>query len=153
MGVAWQSPCERWLDLDDRPGGGEVERAAASTVLAHAAGHLIEIRARERHRGPTVIVPNVLGLEWNEVRNVDNGLVAINAEPDSPTVPGNQHWIVSNKSPEPGAWVDAGPPIRLWLNGDGGPGVREPRRPQPNRYRLRGSPVSSCLSSFRVGSF
>jgi hypothetical protein len=127
--VARQSAWEHWRDLDDRPG--EVERGAASRALADAAGHLIEMRARERRRGPMVVVPNVVGLEWIEARNVlnDKGLVAIHAEPETPTMPGYQRWIVTDQSPEPGAWVNAGSPIRLWLSGDGGAGVREPRRP------------------------
>ena len=78
-----------------------------------------------------MIVPNVVGLEWIEARNVlnDNGLVAIHAEPQTPTMRGYQRWIVTDQSPEPSAWVNAGSPIRLWLNGDGGAGVREPRDP------------------------
>ena len=86
-----------------------------------------------------MIVPNVVGLEWIEARNVlnDNGLVAIHAEPQTPTMPGYQRWIVTDQSPEPSAWVNAGSPIRLWLNGDGGAGVREPRRPRPTPLSAR----------------
>jgi transposase-like protein len=133
LGVARQSAWERWRDLDESPRGGEPERSAESTVLADPAADLLEMGAQEQHRRSTVIVPNVVGLEWIEARDVlnDKGLVAINAEPDTPIVPGNRGWIVTDQNPESGARVNAGSVIRLWLNGDGDAGVREPRRPRP----------------------
>jgi hypothetical protein len=139
LGVARQSAWERWRDLDDSPSQGESERSAESTTLDDAAADLLQMRAREQRRASTVTVPDVVGLEWIEARDVltGKGLVAINANPDTPAVPGSQGWIVSDQSPESGARVKVGSLIRLWLNGDGGAGVREPRRPQPTPISAR----------------
>jgi PASTA domain/Homeodomain-like domain len=139
LGVTRQSAWERWRDLDDAPTGGESERSAESTVLSDAASHLIEMRALEQRRASKVPVPNVVGREWIEARDVlaDAGLVAINAQPDSPTDPGSQGWVVTDQSPESGAMVRAGSVVRLWLRGDGDAGVREPRRPQPTPRSAR----------------
>ncbi|SOJ55258.1 hypothetical protein MSIMFB_02747 [Mycobacterium simulans] len=132
LGVTRQSAWERWHDLDESPAAGEPERASASTALADAAADLIEMRAHKQPRKANVTVPNVVGLHWIKAREVldDKGLVAINAQPDKP-VPTDPGWIVIDQSPESGARVHAGSVIRLWLIGDGGAGVREPRRPRP----------------------
>jgi hypothetical protein len=129
LGVTRQSAWERWRDLDDA--GDQAQRGAESAV-AEVAANLVQMRLQER-RTQKVTVPNVVGLEWLRARAVLNadGLVAINAEPDFPTAPGDGGWIVTDQSPESGARVDAGSVIRLWLKGDGGAGVREPRRPRP----------------------
>lgn len=113
--------------------------AAESAVRADAATDLVAMRAREQRRASTVTVPNVVGLERVEVRDVlaGKGLVAINADPDAPAVPGDEDWIVTDQSPESGARVKAGSLIRLWLRGDGGAGVREPRRPRPTPISAR----------------
>jgi PASTA domain len=133
LGVTRQSAWERWRDLDDSPGGCESERGAESTALSDAASHLVAIRAQEQRRASKVLVPNVVGLEWIEARDVLAGkrLVAINAHPDTPTDLGSQGWVVTNQSPESGAMVRAGSVVRLWIRGDGDAGVREPRRPRP----------------------
>jgi beta-lactam-binding protein with PASTA domain len=127
LGVTRQSAWERWRDLDDSPRGAEAERGDES------------MRVREKRRASTVVVPNVVGFEWVKARDVlnDKRLVAINADPDTPTVPGDRGWIVTNQSPESGARVRPGSVIRLWLNGDGGAGVREPRRPRPTPRSAR----------------
>jgi PASTA domain len=139
LGVARQSAWERWRDLDDSPRGGESGRSAEATTLDDAAADLVQMRAREQRRASTVTVPNVVGLEWTKARDVltSKGLVPINADPDSPTVTGNDGWIVTDQSPESGARVKAGSLIRLWLNRDGGAGVREPRRPRPTPIAAR----------------
>jgi PASTA domain len=131
LGVARQSAWERWRDLDESVD--EADRTAESAAVADAAAGLVEARAREQRRASKVIVPSVVGLEWIEARDVlnDKGLVAITADPDTPTAPGDRGWVVTDQSPESGARVQAGAVIRLWLNGDGGAGVREPRRPRP----------------------
>jgi hypothetical protein len=137
LGVARQSAWERWRDLDDSPRGDEPGRTAESAAVAGAAAGLLEMRIQEQRRASKVIVPNVVGLDWIKARDVlnDKGLVAINADPDTPTAPGG--WIVTDQSPESGASVNAGSVIRLWLNGDGGAGVREPRRPRPTPRSAR----------------
>lgn len=132
LGVTRQSAWERWRDLDDSPG-------AESTVLADAASHLVQMRAREQRRASKVKVPNVVGREWIEAREVlgGEGLVAITAQPDTPPDPGSRGWVVTDQSPESGARVRAGSVVRLWLRGDGDAGVREPRRPRPTPRSAR----------------
>jgi beta-lactam-binding protein with PASTA domain len=95
--------------------------------------------ARERRRASKVLVPNVVGLEWIDARNVlaGNGLVAINAQPDAPTDPASRGWVITDQSPESGARVPAGSVVRLWLRGDGDARVREPRRPRPTPRSAR----------------
>jgi hypothetical protein len=138
LGVTRQSAWERWRDLDDSPRG-EPPLSSESTALNDAAAHLLEMGARERRRASKVLVPNVVGLEWIEARDVlaGKGLVAINAHPDTPTDLGSQGWVVTNQSPESGAMVRAGSVVRLWIRGDGDAGVREPRRPRPTPRSAR----------------
>lgn len=134
LGVTRQSAWERWRDLDDSPGTG-----AESTVLADAASHLVKMRAQEQRRASKVKVPNVVGRQWIEAREIlaGKGLVAITAQPDTPPEPGSRGWVVTDQSPESGAMVGAGSVVRLWLRGDGDAGVREPRRPRPTPRSAR----------------
>lgn len=132
LGVTRQSAWERWRDLDDSPGG-EPQPSPEKTVLNDTAEHLLEMGARERRRASKVLVPNVVGLDWIQAREVLVGseLVAINAQPDAAT---DRGWVTTDQSPESGARVPAGSVVRLWLRrlrGDGDAGVREPRRPRP----------------------
>jgi hypothetical protein len=138
LGVTRQSAWERWRDLDDSPRG-EPPLSSESTALNDAAAHLLEMGARERRRASKVLVPNVVGLEWIEARDVlaGKGLVAINVHPDTPTGLGSQGWVVTDQSPESGAMVRAGSVVRLWIRGDGDAGVREPRRPRPTPRSAR----------------
>ncbi|MGB6761329.1 PASTA domain-containing protein [Mycobacterium sp.] len=138
LGVTRQSAWERWRDLDDSPRG-EPQLSSESTALNDAAAHLVAIRAQEQRRASKVLVPNVVGLEWIEARDVlaGKGLVEINAHPDTPTDLGSQGWVVTNQSPESGAMVRAGSVVRLWIRGDGDAGVREPRRPRPTPRSAR----------------
>ncbi|ORA70560.1 hypothetical protein BST25_18890 [Mycobacterium heidelbergense] len=127
LGVTRQSSWERWRDLDGSAGAYE------------PAADLLTTRAHEQRRASTIVVPNVVGLEWIDASDVlnDKGLVAINARPDTPTMPQDRGWIVTDQSPESGARVAAGSVIRLWLTGDGDAGVREPRRPRPTPKSAR----------------
>lgn len=129
LGVTRQSAWERWRDLDDAP----------STVLDDEAARLVAMRAQEQRRASKVVVPNVVGLGWIEARDVlaEKGFVAISAQPDTPTDPGSQGWVVTDQSPESGAMVRAGSVVRLWLRGDGDAGVRELRRPRPTPRSAR----------------
>lgn len=75
-------------------------------------------------------VPDVVGLSWDDAWAVleKKGLVATSSDPDGLPV-----GIVTDQSPESGAMAVPGAPVRLWLSrGDGGAGVREPRRPKPD---------------------
>jgi PASTA domain/Homeodomain-like domain len=124
LGVSRQSAWERWRDLDDAARGDE--------AVADAAADLLQMRAKGLRRAARVTVPNVVGLEWIAARDALNakGLVAIAAEPDVPTTPGDRGWIVTDQSPESGAQVNAGAVVRLWLSGEGG-ATRE-MRPEPS---------------------
>ena len=139
LGVTRQSAWERWRDLDDSPRGGKSGRSAESTVLDDAVSDLIQIRAPGQRRTAKTLVPNVVGLEWIEARDLlaGKGLVAINAQPDNPSDPASRGWVVTDQSPESGARVSAGSVVRLWLRGDGDAGVREPRRPRPTPRSAR----------------
>ena len=132
LGVTRQSTWERWRDLDDSPGG-------ESAAVGDAAAELVEMRVREAPWSARVTGPDVVGLEWIAAREALNakGLLAISAESDVPTTPGERGWIVTDQSPESGARVNAGAVVRLWLKGDGGAGVREPRRPRPTPRSAR----------------
>ncbi|MCV7441096.1 PASTA domain-containing protein [Mycobacterium paraense] len=132
LGVTRQSAWERWRDLDDSPRGAE-------TAVGDAAAEAVKMRVREAPWSARVTVPNVVGLEWTAAREAlnDKGLIAMNAQPDFPSAPGDGAWIVTDQSPESGARVKSGSAVRLWLNGDGGAGVREPRRPRPTPVSAR----------------
>jgi hypothetical protein len=52
----------------------------------------------------------------------------------------NVSGVVSDQTPEAGARVPAGSMVRLWVERDGGSGVREPRRPKPNPRSGRALP-------------
>src|ERR1700722_14854836 len=97
LGVTRQSAWERWRDLDDSPGG-EPPLSPVSTALDAAAGQLLD--ARERRRASKVLVPNVVGLDWIQAREVLAGseLVAINAQPDAPTAPGSRDWVITDQT-------------------------------------------------------
>ncbi|SPM29913.1 PASTA domain-containing protein, partial [Mycobacterium terramassiliense] len=133
LGVTRQSAWERWRDLDDSA------RGAESTPVGDIAADLVEVRVREASWSAKVTVPNVVGLEWAAAREAlnDEGLIAMNAEGDFPSAPGDRDWIVTDQSPESGARVKSGSAVRLWLTGDGGAGVREPRRPRPTPISAR----------------
>lgn len=133
LGVTRQSAWERWRDLDDSPGSAE------STAVGDAAAEAVEVRVREAPWSAKVTVPNVVGLEWIAARDLlnDKGLVAMNAQPDFPSEPRDGGWIVTDQVPESGARVKSGSAVRLWLNGEGGAGVREPRRPRPTPIAAR----------------
>ncbi|OBI85258.1 PASTA domain-containing protein [Mycobacterium sp. 1245805.9] len=133
LGVTRQSAWERWRDLDDSP------PSAEPTAVDDAAAELVRVGFREAPWSARVTVPNVVGLEWIAAREALNakGLVAMNAEPDVPTAPESGGWVVTDQSPESGARVKSGSAVRLWLTGDGGAGVREPRRPRPTPVTAR----------------
>lgn len=133
LGVTRQSAWERWRDLDASPHGAE------STPVGRVTADLAQMRVREAPWSARVTVPNVVGLEWLAAREAlnDKGLVAIGADPDVPIAPGERGWIVTDQSPESGARVRPGSVVRLWLKGDGGAGVREPRRPRPTPRSAR----------------
>lgn len=126
LGVARQSAWERWrvVDEPDEPvGEPDAESAAVSAPSAR------------RRRASSVVVPNVIGMSWEQAWRVLHGLglVAVGSDPDGPP-PDESSWpdgVVTDQSPESGAKVPPGSAVRLWVDRGGGSGVREPRRPPP----------------------
>lgn len=162
LGVTRQSAWERWRDLDDvgpqQPAGGaprlevvaELEAAAAAELVDYAAGRLQaqaaagvgEGTARQLRRRSMVVVPNVIGMPWDEARHalLTKRLVGVGPDPDGVpvTAEGWPGGTVTDQSPESGAKVPPGSTVRLWVGrGGGSAGVREPRRPTPSPKSAR----------------
>jgi hypothetical protein len=105
LGVTRQSAWERWRDLDDQP-------------------DVLSPTARQQRRQSSVVVPSVIGMSFERAMDVLTavGLTAVSE---------NTAGVVTDQTPEAGARVPAGSMVRLWVERDGGSGVREPRRPRP----------------------
>jgi hypothetical protein len=150
LGVTRQSAWERWRDVDDAAAapphrdlvfGSEaaaVERARQ--VLGGSPGAPDDVTARtageRRRRSSVVVVPNVIGMSWDDAHAVllSRGLVAVGPDQDGPpmTEVGWPQGAVTDQSPESGAKVLSGSTVTLWVDREGGSGVREPRRPKPD---------------------
>jgi hypothetical protein len=123
LGVTRQSAWERWRDVD--------EQAPSDQTV------------------DTVAVPDVIGYTWVEARHTLNqaGLVAVHAVPQAmPSAP--ETWIVSDQSPSARTRVKSGSGVRLWIDRDGGAGVREPRRPRPTpktAHEMRAEPTDEAV--------
>ncbi len=133
LGVTRQSAWERWRDLDD-------EQPGSSTPAKDVLGDLADAAAREisrARRETLVVVPDVMGLEWETAHRVLAAahLVAVSADPDGPPIPVLQSSgsVIVEQKPSPGERVKAGSPVTLWFGrGPGSAGVREPLRPRPS---------------------
>jgi beta-lactam-binding protein with PASTA domain len=108
--------------------------------------------AGERRRRSTVRVPNVIGMSWDEARDVLRSarLVAVGPDPDGPPLAalGWPDGVVTDQSPESGAKLPPGSPVILWVERGGGSGVREPRRPEPRPragYAMRDEPSDEAV--------
>jgi PASTA domain len=144
LGVTRQSAWERWRDLDDAVSSQPTQTGSGhETVLAVAAGEIA-----------LVVVPNVVGMSGDDARRVlhEKGLVGVGSDPDGPSLPSSA-WpdgVVTDQSPESGANVPAGSPVRLWMEpGGGSAGVREPRRPKPSpkpAREMRHEPSDAAIS-------
>jgi len=98
--------------------------------------------ARELRSRSSTVVPSVIGMSYDDARQVLRGkhLVAVGPDPDgSPlTALGWPDGVVTDQSPESGAKVPAGSSVTLWVErGGGSAGVREPRRPKPDPRSAR----------------
>jgi hypothetical protein len=124
LGVTRQSAWERWRDLDE---GSEQPQSVR--------GEVVERAARELRRQSSLVVPDVIGMSWDDARHALQrvGLIAVGPDPDGPplTALGWPDAVVTDQSPESGARVPVGSQVRLWTERGGGSGVREPRRPKP----------------------
>jgi hypothetical protein len=121
LGVTRQSAWERWRELDEEQ---------PDDLVGQAAGELV---ARQRRRQSSVVVPSVIGMSWEKAQDVLTavGLVALSE---------NTVGLVTDQSPETGARVPPGSPVRLWIERGGGSGVRAPRRPEPDPRSGRALP-------------
>ena len=140
LGVTRQSAWERWRDLDDsptpRPSGRVPAEEVAVGLREAAEGAAAELMSAALD-GPLVVVPDVVGLEWDTARRVLGSarLMAVSADPDGPPLPalatGGQ--IVVEQKPAAGERLEVGSSVRLWLGrGPGDAGVREPLHPRPS---------------------
>ncbi len=116
LGITRQSAWERWRDLE--PESGQVD------TLSRAAAAM--------RRRADVLVPNVIGRSWDEAVHALQraGLVAVGPDPDARTSEDRSDHVVTDQSPEAGAFVERGTRVTLWSERRGGSGVREPRRPK-----------------------
>lgn len=160
LGVTRQSAWERWRDVDDvaGPDPDELESGHEPPSAYERPGMLRGVlrRGREiplepgpeaegwgRRRRSSVRVPDVIGMTLDEARTALGGkdLVAMAADPDGPSLgmANLPDTVVTDQSPESGARVPPGSPVRLWFDhgGGGGGGVREPRRPAPDPKAAR----------------
>ncbi|GAA1873656.1 hypothetical protein GCM10009836_63300 [Pseudonocardia ailaonensis] len=158
LGVTRQSAWERWRDLDveepARPEPARSESAQSGSAQSgsvrspelppEASGSVLERAARAARRRAWITVPNLVGQTVDHARRVLDGLdlIAVSADPDGPQLaePSMQYALVTDQSPESGAKVATGAPIRVWVDRGGGSGVREPRRPRPKAWEAREIP-------------
>jgi hypothetical protein len=135
LGVTRQSAWERWRDLDDAVSPPPTDVPTIESVVDAAASGLIEEQVRETRRRATVVVPDVVGMSWEDARQAlqKRRLVGIGPDPDGPPLAElGSGRVVTDQVPESGAKVPVGSPVTLWVEGGGGSaGVREPRRPKP----------------------
>jgi len=136
LGVTRQSAWERWRDLDETTTPNAAEAASPQELGAEVeAAEAAEREAHARRRRSSVRVPDVVGMTWDDARQVlrEAGLVGVGPDPDGPPLAalGWPDGVVTDQSPESGAKLPPGSPVTLWVERGGGTGVREPRRPQP----------------------
>jgi hypothetical protein len=137
LGVTRQSAWERWRDLDEPAAAESSAGDDPRPEPGRAPDEVIERAARQLRRRSSVKVPNVIGQTWDQALDALRGkrLVGIGPDPDGPPLaalawPGG---VVTDQSPESGARVPSGSPVRLWVErGGGSAGDREPRRPKPS---------------------
>ncbi|HEY3607355.1 MAG TPA: PASTA domain-containing protein [Pseudonocardiaceae bacterium] len=147
LGVTRQSAWERWRDVDEAASSTGPASVLATEADAVARARLVlggsptgpddvSMRAREMRRRSFVLVPNVVGMSWDDAHAAlqRSGLVAVGPDPDGPpmTATGWPQSVVTDQSPESGATVPPGAHVTLWVDRGGGSGVREPRRPKPD---------------------
>ena len=116
LGVTRQSAWEKWRGMGD--------------------GWAAPARGREAGSSGICVVPDVVGLPWNEAREVLHvaRLVAVGPDPDGPPM-AEVAWrtgaVVVRQDPAADTRLPAGAPVTIWLDRGGGAGDREPRRPRP----------------------
>lgn len=146
LGITRQSAWERWQEVDEpeRPrstrGGSRRDAELPGQVPVPTAGPADAdvLRALgERAVGALAMVPDVIGMSWDDARRALRQalLVVAWSDLDGPPPPpalGRSDGVVVDQSPEAGATVPRGSTVTLWVQRGGGSGVREPRRPKPD---------------------
>ena len=143
LGISRQSAWEKWRDVDDES---TIEKGTAVIRGVAIGSSPVEIgpdleedlihealarRARGLRRRSNVVVPNVVGMTWDSARDILRRKDLFGVSADDDPVPWSTA-VVTDQSPEAGAKVPVGSRVLLWVErGDGGAGVREPRRPKP----------------------
>jgi hypothetical protein len=136
LGVTRQSAWERWRDVDEPDTTQPTERGSRRDIVEAAADESARQSAHAWRRRSIVVVPNVVGMSWEDARRAlhEVGLVGVGPDPDGPPLTALT-WpdgVITDQSPESGAKVPPGSPVTLWVDRGGGSGVREPRRPKPD---------------------
>jgi hypothetical protein len=100
-------------------------------------------RTQPRGRRSRVVVPDVVGLNWDNAHDILLGLnlAALGRDLDGMTLAptGWLDGVVVDQDPAPQARTLAGSCVTLWLErGPGSSGVREPRVPLPGPQAMHG---------------
>jgi hypothetical protein len=124
------------------PGSAAADMAAAGEGIEAA----LDAAALEKVRGgwgpgwrpgQLIEVPDVVGLSWDDARQVlyNVELIAVGPDPDGPPLAalGWPGGVVVRQQPPAGARLPARSSVTVWVErGGGSAGVREPRRPGPS---------------------
>jgi hypothetical protein len=158
LGVTRQSAWERWRDLDDAGDRSLTTGFAAVGSAGSDATTAPSVQRSDRSAAGTslnsVVVPNVIGMSFDEARRVlhEARLVPVGSDPDGPPlfVLGLSGAVVVNQDPKAGLDAAPGSSVTVWLGrGGGSAGIREPRRPMPDPKSIRGVPEDSRDETFR----
>jgi hypothetical protein len=159
LGITRQSAWERWRELDeDAPASTSAEHPEDrpgnlfGDIAHELVGELTLREARASRRRSKVVVPNVVGMSYDDARHalLRAGL-APSTDPDAPPLAalGWPNVVVVDQAPEAGAKVPARTQVMLWVErGGGSAGVREPRRPDPSPksgYEWRDEPSGEAV--------
>jgi hypothetical protein len=151
LGMTRQSAWERWRDLDgdersaarqgDPAAGDEPEPGRARTVPERPAE---AARGLTGAPGAAIVVPDVLGLSWEQARRalILVHLVAVSPDSDPAPLLGGElsEYVVVEQKPVAGTRVSRGSPVTLWVErGPGSAGVRSPLRPPPPPREISGA--------------
>src|ERR1700754_1030354 len=159
LGMTRQSAWERWRDVDGDEQSGASRGPARSgdqpsPSQARGAGERAVDEAARHAAALTAVVPDVLGLSWEDARDslLQAHLVAVNADPDLPPFLGWEMsgFVVVDQKPGAGARLAAYSPVTLWLGRGPAPaGVRSPLNPSPPLETIRGAVDETTGESVR----
>jgi Uncharacterized protein conserved in bacteria len=109
---------------------------SGKVLLPRPGNRPVAIKGAGAVAGDAVLVPDLIGLGWNEAWTVLRGLGLGADSPDPDWKPlGQRGWqggVVVDQRPRHGTRVPPGSRVTLWIErGPGSAGMREPRRPNP----------------------